>query len=139
MLKVKYGQIQQIENVLNQWWNIKGLPWAFLQQVDGVISAIAAGNSTFEKMKQKLIDDYAEKDNEGQVVIVKDADGNPTGAPSFGDNGALVDEKWQELVSTEFDCPALPAALLEANAETLGMTLASMRMIKPIIAQEPAT
>ena len=136
MTKVKYGQIQQIEAVLNQWWDVKGLPWVFLQQVDDVITAIGQANTTFEKMKKKLIDDYAEKDEAGGVITVKDADGNPTGIPSFGDNQALVDAAWLELVNTEFDCPALSAAQLERNTEALGLTLATKRMIKPIVADE---
>lgn len=135
MAKVKYGQIQQIEAVLNQWWDVKGLPWAFLQQVDSVIAAIAQSKATFERMKQKLIDDYAEKDEAGQVVTIRDADGKSTGIPSFGDNQALVDAAWLELVNTEFDCPALPAAQLERNAAALGLTLAAYGMIKPVVAE----
>lgn len=135
MVKVKFGEIHLIEAVLLQWWNIKGLPWPFLQQVDNVITAIAAGKETFEKMKHKMIDDYAEKDEAGEIVRVTDEDGRETGIPSFGENQAEVDALWNELTATTFDCPSLAASTLKDCAETLGLTLATLRMIKPIVAE----
>ncbi len=136
MTKVKFGEIATIETVLLQWWNVKGLPWALLQQVDSIITAVAAGKETFDKMKHKLIDDYAEKDESGQVVMVIDANGQSTGIPSFGDNQAKVDELWDELIATEFDCPTLPAQMLADNVDKLGLTPGTMRMIKPLVAAE---
>ena len=135
MVKVKFGEIHPIETVLLQWWNVKGLPWAFLQQVDSVTTAIATGKETFEKMKGKMIDDYAEKDEAGQVVMNHDANGQSTGIPSFGENQTKVDDLWDELTATTFDCPSIPAQMLEDNAEKLGLTLATLRMIKPIATQ----
>lgn len=135
MTKVKFGEIATVEAVLLQWWNVKGLPWALLQQVDSVITAVAAGKETFDKMKHKLIDDYAEKGADGQVAMVVDADGRETGVPSFGDNQAKVDELWEELTATEFDCPTIPAQMLADNAEKLGLTIGTMRMIKPLVSE----
>lgn len=135
MVKIKFGEIHPIETVLLQWWNIKGLPWAFLQQVDNVTTAIATGKETFDKMKNKMIDDYVEKDDAGQVVMNHDANGQSTGIPSFGENQTKVDDLWDELTATTFDCPFIPAQMLEDNAEKLGLTLATLRMIKPIVAQ----
>lgn len=141
MAKVKFIQIQSIMAVLAGselnpgWWNIKGLSWELLRQVSDAIESLEKSSATFEKMKQKLIDDYAEKDEAGQIVRIKDADGNLTGTPSFGENQRLVDEAWIELINTEFECPALQATLLERHAEPLGLTLATYGMIKPIVGE----
>ena len=127
MAKVTYAQMTGIKSVLESWWTVKGLPWAFLQQLDTVAQVIATNAETFEKMRKKFIDDYALKNADGTPVADED------GAIKFEDQ-ENADAEWGKLVTSEFECPTLPADCLSENADKLGITLGIMRTIKPIIA-----
>ena len=127
MAKVTYAQIPGIKAVLESWWTVKGLPWPFLQQLDTVAQVVATNNETFEKMRQKFIKEYAQTDDSGN--------------PVSDDNGIIVladqdlaDAEWGKVVAVEFDCPTLAADDLSFNSEKLGITLGTMRVLKPIIA-----
>lgn len=128
MAKVTYAQMAGIKAVLESWWNVKGLPWPFLQQLDTVAQAIAVGGETFDKLRKKFIDDYAQKGEDGNPIIGDD------GAVELAD-ADQANEEWAKMVALEFDCPTLPADDLSANAEKLGITLGIMRTLKPIIAE----
>jgi hypothetical protein len=128
MAKVTYAQMPGIKSVLESWWAVKGLPWALLQRLDTVAQVIATNADTFEKMRKKFIDDYAQKGEDGNPIIGDD------GAVELAD-ADQANEEWAKMVALEFDCPTLPADDLSANAEKLGITLGIMRTLKPIIAE----
>jgi len=126
MAKVTYAQMAGVKAVLELWWNVKGLPWAFLQQLDTVAQAIAVGGETFDKLRKKFIDEYAVKDEYGEPVI------SDNGAVTL-DDPELADAEWAKLLATEFDCPTLRSTDVEANAEKLWLTLGTLRTIKPVV------
>jgi len=126
MAKVTYAQMAGVKAVLESWWNVKGLPWAFLQQLDTVAQAIAASSETFDKLRKKFIDEYATKGEDGEPVI------SDNGVVTL-DDPELADAEWANLLATEFDCPTLRSTDVEANAEKLGLTLGTLRTIKPVV------
>lgn len=146
MVSVKYSQIRGIIKVCDQWWSVKGLPFALLQKVEAAISVVLTNSATMEKMKTKLVDENVLRDGDGNPVVILKADGTPaiaidengeqTTLPDFGPNKATVDAEWERIMELAFDCPSIPAQMLDENAEKLGLTLGTMRMIKPLVAQE---
>lgn len=88
-----------------------------------LLRALAPHQEGFEAERQRLIGEYAEKDEAGELALVD-------GAPQFGDNQAEVDRRWNELRSTEVtvqhkltleDVARLPAdARLDALELVLG-------------------
>lgn len=126
MAKVTYAQMAGVKAVLDSWWNVKGLPWSFLQQLTTVAQSVDASSETFNKFRKKFIDEYAAKDEDGAPVISDD------GIVTLGDP-EVADAEWAKLLATEFDCPTLRSCDVEANAEKLGLTLGALRTIKPVI------
>ena len=116
-----------IKAVLDSWWNTKGLPWSFLQQLDTVAQVIATNGETFEKMRQKFIKEYAKMDGDGKPVTDEDD------AVVF-DDPERANAEWANLLAVEFDCPTLGADDLNSSSDKLGITLGIMRVLKPIIA-----
>ena len=127
MAKVSYGQMPGIKAVLDSWWNTKGLPWSFLQQLDTAAQVIATNIETFEKMRQKFIKEYAKMDSNGKPVTDEDD------AVVF-DDPERANAEWANLLAVEFDCPTLGADDLNSSSDKLGITLGIMRVLKPIIA-----
>lgn len=63
-------------------------------KVRELLRTLAPHQQAFEEERQRLIAEYAEKDEDGELVLVD-------GAPQFGDKQAEVDRRWSELRSTE--------------------------------------
>ena len=126
MAKVTYAQMPGIKAVLDSWWNLKGLPWPFLQQLTTVAQSIDASSETFNKLRKKFIDEYAARGEDESPIITDD------GVVTLSDP-AVADAEWVKLLATEFDCPTLRSCDVEANAEKLGLTLGTLRQIKPVI------
>lgn len=133
MAKVKYFQIEGLTSVLASWWNIKGVDWELLQQAEATAAGVAEASETFNKLRKKLIDEYVQRDDNGDQLTRADAAGNEI--LDFGDNQARVDAEFAHISALEFDCPVLSAELVKANREALGVTLGVMRMIKPVLSE----
>lgn len=131
MAKVTYAQMTGIKSVLESWWTVKGLPWPFLQQLSAVAQVIVANTDTFEKMRQKFIADYVEKDEDGTAKF-------QDGVPMFTDP-KTADAEWGKLIAIEFDCPTLATDELATHADKLGITLGAMLTIKPLLVDTLAT
>lgn len=126
MAKVTYAQIPGIKAVLDSWWNVKGLPWPFLQQLTAIAQSVDASSETFNKFRKKFIDEYAAKDKDGNPIV------NEDGTLTL-DDSEVADIEWASMIMVEFDCPTLRSCDVEANAERLGLTLGTLRTIKPVI------
>lgn len=125
MCKVKFGQIENIEAVLDSWWQVAGLPVAFQRQLLGIRRTLAEQRGQFEELKKKFIDEY----------VAKDADGHPV---SDGNAYVLADPSvanahWRDLVATEFECASISVDDLEKHADKLVMTLEKLAIIEAIV------
>lgn len=135
MATVTYAQLPEARAVIDSWWNVKGLPMPFLQQLKRVARCLGKNHEDFEELRKKLVDEYAQKDEDGQPIMRKDKDGKPTDAPLWTDKAAL-DAAWKELIGCTFDCPTLNIADLEDNAEKLGLALLHLTALDPIIVED---
>lgn len=143
MAKVKYSQINGILSVLGAWLNIKGVSWELLQQACAVTDAVVEANTTYQKLRKKATDDYVLRDESGQPVLQKDdkgnviegvgADGQTFNLPDFGENTEKITAEIERIDALMFDCPELSAEIVKENQQTLGITLAHMRAISPLL------
>lgn len=92
--KITLGQVEPLAQAVN---------WA-MQQADSygtrfklreVLRSLATHGADFETERMRLIDEYAEKGEDGKPLL---GEGD---AVLFGENQATVDRRWQELRSTE--------------------------------------
>ena len=142
MVKVKYAQIGAIDSVLFEWWTVPGLPVAFQRSVLAIKRTLEENGAQFEELRKKFIEDYAAKDENGNVKRAQrqtgvDEDGNPVVEEAgilFADPAA-ADARWTELLLAEFECPALKLSDLEAHAERLGLTLQKFAIIEDLLTE----
>jgi hypothetical protein len=126
-----------IVGAINNLINVKGLPMPFLRQLMKIGACVKQNNEEFQELRKRLIDEHAQKDAGGQVITIKDRDGNPTDSPAWADKAAL-DVAWKDMMALTFDCPTIQVADLETHAEKLGLTLALLMALDPIVKEDEA-
>ncbi len=148
MASIKYGQIDDIESILSEWWNVQGLPMALQKSLLSIKKALTENKATREELRQKLISDYSVRDENGEPVDVmqpvlnakgepvKNADGEPATVRvrKFTDIDA-VNAQWDELVNTNFECPGIAESPIEPHVEKLGITLQKLEVIDSLIVE----
>lgn len=142
MVKVKYGQIRGIQEVLGSWRNATGLSIPFQRRVMAVSKALAKNAEEFDELREKFVQEYAARNEDGQVKTEKKkigvtADGQDVEDEVYVFNDPqAADEQFKALVQSEFDCPTLDEASIDTYAEKLGITLARFAVIEDIIQPE---
>jgi hypothetical protein len=118
MVKVKFGQLDNLEAVLDSWWQVTGLPVAFQRQLLGIRRSLADQRGLFEELRKKFIDEYAAKNADGQYVLT---------------DPEVANAHWRDLWATDFECAAINIDDLEKHAEKLGMTLEKLTIIDVLL------
>lgn len=135
MVKVQYAQIETIDSVLVEWWDIPGLPIALQRRVLDIRKLLVEQRQQFEELRTKFVADHAKKDNDGKPVIsqVKNDDGE-----TIRETYVFVDQKeadkcWAEIVTSEFECPTITESMLETDAIVDNLTPQKLAMIDVIV------
>jgi hypothetical protein len=97
---MKLGQIQYIADTLNPI--LEGKCGALLAlDILGVINEIQPELEKINTVKQKMVEDYALKDEEGNYINIKLENGQE--GYEFGDNSEKVNDEMFKLMNSEVD------------------------------------
>lgn len=141
MASIKYGQIDDIESILSEWWNVPGLPMALQKSLLSIKKAMTENKATREELRQKLISDYCKRDEGGEPIMEERPVGlNDEGKPIIARTHVFTDidavnAQWDELVNTTFECPTITESTIEPHVEKLGITLQKLEVIDSLIVE----
>lgn len=120
--KLRYAQLFSVYGVLSGWWGIEDLPLPFQRTLIEARKALQNESEMLEQLRQRLLDKYAVRGEDGQRVT------DDKGIVALTDEAAF-DAEWNEFCLTEFTCPAIALADFEALCDQLKVTPARLEVL----------
>lgn len=120
--KLRYAQLFPVYGVLSGWWSIEDLPLPFQRQLIDARKALQNESETLEQLRQRLLDKYAVRGEDGQRVT------DAKGIVALTDEAAF-DAEWNEFCQTEFACPGIVLADFEALCGYLKVSPARLEVL----------
>ncbi len=112
MVKVKYGQAVAIFDTLSAWYN-QPTKVRLSKEIADATAILAPQVKTYQELKERLIEKYAEKEEGGQRKVNWIDKEQGLGTYVFGENEAAFVSELEDLNTIEVDCSVLSKVLVD--------------------------
>jgi putative lipoic acid-binding regulatory protein len=108
------------------------IPMDLSFKVAKLLKSLQEEMKSYDELRKKLVDKYADKDDTGQLVVNTSDRGS---YHSFSEtNSAEFTAKYAELIRTEIDVDSLPSKFLQSG-ESLGIKAVDLVELLPLFAE----
>jgi len=112
MVKIKYGQAVAIFDTLSAWYN-QPTKMKLSKEIADATAVLAPQVKTYQELKERLVEKYAEKEEDGKRKVNWIDKEQGLGTYVFGENEAAFVTELNELNTIEVDCPVLSKVLVD--------------------------